>query len=360
MKPFALRGPVPTRFAWLAIAAWALSATFGRGAAAPAPTPVVIAVDGLKLVRNLPILLADRLGYFKAQGLAVTFKETAAEPAIDEQLVDGRIAAMAAYYHHTIVAQMEEGRPMEAVVTLAVTPGYQVLVSTRLKDRVAGSSALKGRRIVSGGEHSAKTTSANWLVLHAGLTPADYVRLSTGNKTKIANALRDGTADFVICPEPDASAYLAQGVAAPFADLYSVAGTRRALGSVFPSSVLYMSQRYVAAHPEVAQALVNALVDTLRYLNRHSVAEISALVPDVVAGEAKEPHVLEAGVQMFATDGRMPPEAAAREAEVISLQFPRYRGVKVDETYTNALVDRALQRDPGLHGAATPSGLPPT
>jgi NitT/TauT family transport system substrate-binding protein len=354
MKHFALRRHALTRFASLALAALAFGPIGGRAAVAPAPTPVVIAVDGLKLVRNLPILLADRLGYFKAQGLAVTFKETAAEPAIDAQLLDGRIAGMAAYYHHTIVAQMEEGQAMEAVITLAVTPGYQVLVSSRLKDRLSGPSDLKGRRIISGGAHSAKTTSANWLILHAGLTPADYVRLSTGDKTKIAKALKDGTADFVIAPEPDASSYLAQGVAAPFADLYSVAGTRRALGSVFPSAVLYMSPRYVAAHPEVAQALVNALVDTLRYLNRHSVAELRALVPDVVAGEAKEPHVLEAGVQMFATDGRMPPEAAVREAEVISLQFPQYRGVKVDETYTNALVERALQRGPALHGAAHP------
>jgi NitT/TauT family transport system substrate-binding protein len=327
----------------LAALAAACAALGSRGiAAAAAPVPVVLAVDGLKLVRNLPVLLADRLGYFHEAGLNVTFQETAAGPAIDEQLVDGRIAAMAAYYHHTIVAQMEEGKAMEAVVTLAVTPGYKVLVAARLKDRVAGLSDLKGRRIISGGEHSAKTTSANWLVLHAGLKSTDYTRLSTGDRTKIAAALREGAADFVIAPEPDADAYLAQGVAAPFADLYSVAGTQQALGSVFPSAVLYMSQPYVAAHPEVAQALVDALVHALGYLNSHSVAEIRALVPDVAAGEARDPGVLEEGVKMFATDGRMPAEAAAREAEVVSLQFPQYRGVKVAETYTNALVERAL------------------
>jgi NitT/TauT family transport system substrate-binding protein len=339
-------------FRLLATMAAACPALGGRGTAAAAEaTPVVVAVDGLKLVRNLPVLLADRLGYYRAEGLEVTFKETAAGPAIDEQLLDGRIAAMAAYYHHTIVAQMEEAKAMEAVVTLAVTPGYKVLVAARLKDQVSGPADLKGRRIISGGEHSAKTTSANWLVLHAGLKSTDYTRLSTGDRTKIAAALREGTADFVIAPEPDADAYLAQGVAAPFADLYSVAGTRQALGSVFPSAVLYMSQHYVAAHPEVAQALVNALVHALGYLNSHSVAEIRALVPDVAAGEARDPGVLEEGVKMFATDGRMPAEAAAREAEVVSLQFPQYRGVKVAETYSNALVDRAL-------AARAPAGRP--
>jgi hypothetical protein len=38
----------------------------------------------------------------------------------------------------------------------------------------------------------------------------------------------------------------------------------------------------------------------------------------------------------------MPGDAAEREAEVVALQFPQYRGVKVGETYTNALVERAL------------------
>src|SRR5579883_2617426 len=77
-------------------------------------TPAVIAVDGLKMVRNLPILLADRQGYFRDAGLDVTFKETSAGPETDAMLVDGCVAGMAAYYHHTIVAQMEEHEAVEA------------------------------------------------------------------------------------------------------------------------------------------------------------------------------------------------------------------------------------------------------
>ncbi len=307
------------------------------------PTPVVLAVDGIKVVRNLPVLLADRLGYFKDEGLAVTFKETAAEPQIDDMLMDGRIAGMVAYYHHTIVAQVEEGKTMEAVVTLAVTPGYKVLVAAPLKDKVSGLADLKGKRIISGGPHSAKSTSANWLVLHAGYQPSDYTRLSTGDKVKIAESLKNGEADFVIAPEPDASSYLAQGVAAPFADLYSVEGTRKALGSVFPSSVLYMSADYVKANPELAQHLVNALVRTLKYINTHSAAEIKKSVPDIVSGEAKDPKVLDEGVKMFATDGLMPPDAAAMEAKVVFVLFPQYKNVKIEQTFTNEFVAKALK-----------------
>jgi NitT/TauT family transport system substrate-binding protein len=313
-------------------------------AAAADPTPVVLAVDGIKMIRNLPVLLADHLGYYKAEGLQVTLKETAAGPDIDSQLVDGRITGMVAYYHHTIVAQMEEHKAMEAVITMGVSPGYKVLLAIGLKGQVNGPADLKGKRIISGGPHSAKTTSANGLVLHAGFQPSDYTRLSTGDKAEIARLLKTGGADLVVTPEADAETYLAKGVAVPYADLCSAEGTRRAFGSIFPSTVLYMSTPYVDEHPELAQHLVNAFSAALQYLKTHSTAEVAAQVPEIVAGEGKNPRVLAEGIKMFATDGLMPPAAAALEAKVVAVQFPQYGGVDVSKTFTNRFVTHAASQ----------------
>lgn len=305
-------------------------------------TAVVLAVDGISMVRNLPVLLTERLGYFKDEGLQVTLKETAVTPEVDAQLTDGRITAMVAYYHHTIVAQVEEKLPAVAVATLAVTPGYKVLLAPQVQGQVKAIADLKGRRIISGGTHSAKTTSANWLMLHAGLALGDYTRLGTGDKAQIAAQLKNGEADAVIAPEPDAGNYVARGVAVPFLDLYSMEGTRQAVGSAFPTTVVYMSAVYADSHPQVAQRLVNAFVRTLKYLNSHRVEEIARLVPEMTTGANQSPSVLREGVKMFATDGRTPPEAARAEAEVVAAQFPEYRAVKVAETFTNRFVEAAL------------------
>lgn len=321
-----------------------LSGFLALKAAESSPVPVVLAVDGISMVRNLPVLLTERLGYFREEGLAVSLQETAVTPDIHTQMVDGRIAGMVAYFHHTIVAQVEEGIPTRCVVTLAVTPGYQVLVAPRLAREIKTPGDLRGRRIISGGAHSAKTTSANWIIQHAGLSLADYTRLGTGDKKEIVAQLQSGAADLVVAPEPDASNYIAQGVAQPFLDLYSVAGTRTAVGSLFPTSVLYMSDRYLAARPEVAQKLANAFVRTLKFINRHGVEEIGRLVPEMTTGTNQVPAVLRNGVKMFATDGRMPADAALAEAAVIAAQFPEYKNAKIDATYTNAFVDRALAR----------------
>jgi NitT/TauT family transport system substrate-binding protein len=304
---------------------------------------IVLAVDGLKVVRNLPVLLADHLGYFKDEGLSVTLMETSASAKVDEMLTDGRVAGMVAYYHHTIVAQAE-GRACESVITMAVTPGYELLIANRLKGVVTSLAGLKGRRIISGGPHSAKSTSANWLMLHQGFQITDYTAIAPLDKAKNAALLRAGDADFVIAPEPEAGFYEAQGVASVFADLYSAAGTRSSFGAVFPSTVLYMSTPFANAHPELAHHLVNVFVRTLRFINSHPAAEIAALVPEIAANEGKEPRVLAQGVKMFATDGLMPDEAARMEAQAISARFPEYASVDIAKTYTNEFVAGVLKK----------------
>jgi len=47
---------------------------------------------------------------------------------------------------------------------------------------------------------------------------------------------------------------------------------------------------------------------------------------------------------MFAGDGRMPPEDAAREWKVLAEFNPKFKPVKVEDTYTNEYVDAALAR----------------
>ena len=340
MKP--RRASTFRTFCFLAVAAMALLARIAI-AAAPTDTKIVLAVDGVKVVRNLPVLLADHLGYFKDDGLDVTLKETAASAEIDAMLADGRIAGMVAYYHHTIVAQ-SEGRDCASVITMAVTPGYELLIANQLKGAVKSLSELKGKRIITGGPHSAKSTSANWLMLHQGLKITDYTAIAPKDKVSIAASLKNGEADFVIAPEPDAGFYAEQGVASVFADLYSVEGTRQSFGSVFPTTVLYMSMPYARAHPELARHLVNAFVRTLSFINAHSAAEIAALVPEIVAGEGKEPRVIAQGIKMFATDGLMPADAAQQEANAISALFPDYAKVEIAKTYTNEFVATVLKK----------------
>ncbi|AXF25908.1 nitrate ABC transporter substrate-binding protein [Burkholderia pyrrocinia] len=321
------------------------------GAAEPAapatdasPQRIVLLVDEIKAIRNFPVVLAERLGYLNDGNATVTVMNIRDDVSTADMLKDGRVDAVVAYYHHNVVNQAH-GIDTEAVVTLGVTPGAKVLVANQAKEKYPGVTDLKGARFIAGGAGSSKSTVANALVLAGGHGIGDYTRLGTDGKDKNVDALRNGTADFVVAPTPDGDVYESKGVATVFADLTSVDGTRRSLGSLFPSSTVYMSSARVRAHPEIARHLAGAFVRTLQYINSHSPEQIMAVIPPEISGKDRAAYlkVLKEEIPMFANDGRMPDDGATKEWQVLAAANPAYASVKVDRTYTNAFVDEALR-----------------
>ncbi len=333
------------RWPWRAalLAAFALTVG-GRAEPVPPGTRVVLVVDGIKEVRNLPAILAERLGYFKDEGLTVTLMEIRDEVSSEQLLMDGRADGAVAFYHHTILSQAE-GKWTEAVITMGGSPGLKVLVASRLKDQIKTVADLRGRKIFTGGPNSGKTTAANWLFVHAGLKPSDFTGLALLPRDEMAAALQSGAADAIVAHEPDATFYLSRGVAALFADLTSVEETRKNLGAVFPTTALYLANAFVQSHPALTQKLVNAFYRSLRYINTHTSTEILAQLPKEIAGKqqpaAVYAHNLKEDLPMFATDGRLDAAAATTEWQVMANYAKKFTGVKIAETYTNEFVDAA-------------------
>jgi NitT/TauT family transport system substrate-binding protein len=331
--------------ATLLLAALALLSPDLRAEDAASPKRIVLLVDEYKAIRNFPIIVAERLGYLSEGGAVVTVMNIRDDIPTAQMLMDGRVDAVMAYYHHNIVNR-SEGRNFEAIVTLGLTPGAKVLVANQVRDKYKAAADLKGARIIAGGAGSSKTTVANALVLAGGHQIADYVRIANESKDKIVAALKNGEADLVVAPTPDGDFYLAQGVASVFADLTTVEGTRKHLGGLLPTSTIYMASERVKSNPEIAQHLANAFVRALKYINSHTADEVAALIPAEISGKDRAAYlqVLKQEIPMFASDGRMPAEDAAREWQVLSEFNPKFKSVKVGETYTNAFVDEALKK----------------
>jgi NitT/TauT family transport system substrate-binding protein len=320
-------------------AAWALNA-----AAAPAPQPrIVLAVDGVEQTRNLPVLVAERLGYFKAEGLTVTLVDAPAQPSPVELMKDGRADGAVAFYHHTFMTQADDHLVTEAVATLGVSPGLKLMIATRLQGKVKTAADLTGLRIFTGGPNSGKTTATNWLVQHAGLAIDAYQPLKPTTERQMLQALKDGEADAVMSHEPDASAYAAAGAAFQFADLTSPQGTRAALGELFPSTSLYMPKTYVDAHPAEVQRLVHALLKANAFIRTHDAAAIAEVLPAHAVGKDRAAFVklLASDKQMFETDGRLSVPAARAEWRAMTALTPKYGRIDFAATYTNRFVDAA-------------------
>lgn len=318
--------------------AWALNA-----AAAPPQPHVALAVDGVRQTRNLPVLLAERLGYFTQEGLAVTLIDAPAKPTPADLMKDGRADGAVAFYHHTFMSQVNDGLMTEDVVTLGATPGLKIMVATRLRDRVKTPNDLRGLRVFTGGTNSGKTTAMNWLALKAGFGPGGYTPLKPTTPLRMATSLTSGEADAVVAHEPDASAYERSGAAFGLVDLESVEGTRATLGEAYPSTSLYMPKAYVEAHPQTVERLVRALLRAERFIRVHDAAAILEALPAGIEGGDRGAFLrtLASDKEMFETDGRMSPSAAGAELKAMAALTPEYRSVDITATYTNRFVDAA-------------------
>ena len=163
----------------------------------------------------------------------------------------------------------------------------------------------------------------------------------------------------------------ATGLVTPLYDLSTAAGTRAALGDVWPARCLYLAPRYIEAHPERVQRLVDVFVRTMRFINTHTAAEIVARMPagyfapdvsndlwaDYKQGKIEEIAKVQPGLTRG--DYSIPPSAARLAVNVLlHTDFDdspegRYRRaaarggkVRPETTYDNRFVERAMKEFP--------------
>ena len=303
---------------------------------------VILGVDGIGQPRNLPVLVAERLGYFRAESLTVTLVDAPGEPSPAALVKDGRADGAVAFYHHTFMNQTNEHQVTTSVLLMGGTPQLKLMVATRLQGKVKSPADLKGLKIYTGGTNSGKTTSTNWLLEHDGLGVRDYTPLAPTSPKAMAQALASGVADAVMAHEPDASYYKDSGAAFMLADLESVEGTRQALGSLYPATSLYLPRAYIAEHPDTVRRLVDACRKAVAYIKTHDAATIADQLPPKVVGKDRPAFImlLAQDKRAFEIDGQMPADAALMEWKVMTALTPKYGAINFADTFTNRFASR--------------------
>ena len=127
----------------LAMGTLALCLSFGAQANAQAieKPNLTLGVGGKGLLYYLPLTLAERLGYFKEQGLNVTINDFAGGAQSLQALVGGSIDVVAGAYEHTIRMQAK-GQDVRAVVELGRFPAIVIAVKKEKADQVKSAADL--------------------------------------------------------------------------------------------------------------------------------------------------------------------------------------------------------------------------
>ncbi len=324
----------------------ALSAAFAIAApvAHAADAPITIMVGGINKIIYLPAKLTEALGYFKDEGLNVELQSQPAGVDAENQLIAGAVQGVVGFYDHTIDLQAK-GKEIEAIAVFCKVPGEVELVSTKAAPTFNTMAEAKGKTLGVTGLGSSTEFLTRYLADRQGLASKDYSLLPVGAGNTFIAAMKQDRIQAGMTTEPTVSQMIKSGDAKVLVDLRTEAGTRAAIGGLYPAASLYVQNEWADAHKDQAGKLARAFARTMAYIQTHTAEQIAELVPRDYYGNDKALYVeaLKASLPMFTTDGRMPTGGPETVLRVLSTYKPQVKSKNIDlsKTYTNAFLATA-------------------
>jgi NitT/TauT family transport system substrate-binding protein len=309
---------------------------------------LTIMVGGIDKVIYLPAKLTEQLGYFKEQGLKVKLLTEPAGAQAENVLISGDVQGVVGFYDHTVDLQTK-GKCVQSVVQLADVPGEAEVVGTRKAAQITSPTAFKGLKLGVTSPGSSTDFLTQYLATQHGVPTSAYTTVKAGAGQTFIAALDNGGIDAGMTTDPTVAQLTSTGKAKILLDMRTEAGSKAALGGLYPSSSLYMNCDFVKTHKAAVQKLANALVKTLGWIKAHQPAEIAAKMPADYAGG--NPKLYEQAVAdsigMFNADGVMPADGAKNVLNVLARFSPNVKGkqndIDLSKTYTTEFASKAAQ-----------------
>src|SRR5258705_7638600 len=113
--------------------------------AAHAADKITLMVGGYEKIIYLPAKLAERLGYFKEEGLDVELLNEASGVDAENEMLTGAVQGVVGFYDHCVDLQTK-GKYIQSVVQLAHAPGEVELVSNK-HPQVKSMADLRGKSL---------------------------------------------------------------------------------------------------------------------------------------------------------------------------------------------------------------------
>jgi NitT/TauT family transport system substrate-binding protein len=330
----------------LSLSACRDSRTSSSGGGGGKGDTIKIMVGGIDKVIYLPAKLTEQLGYFKEQGVNVQLLTEPAGAQAENVLISGDVSGVVGFYDHTIDLQTKD-KCIESVLQLADVPGEAEVVAASKAGRITSPAAFKGKKLGVTSPGSSTDFLTQYLATKNGVPTSGYTTVKAGAGQTFIAALNNGGIDAGMTTDPTIAQLTNTGKAKILLDMRTEAGTRAALGGLYPSSSLYMNCDYVKSHAADVQKLVNAMVKTLGWIKAHKPAEIAAKMPADYAGG--DPKLYEKAVAdsigMFTPDGVMPADGAKNVLNVLAQFSPNVKGKKdsidLSKTYTTEFASKA-------------------
>jgi len=187
----------------------------------------------------------------------------------------------------------------------------------------------------------------SYLMIKAGLKPDDASFIGVGGGASAVAAMRHGQIDAISNTDPVMSELETAGDIQVVADSRTAEGSDKIYGGASPAAVLYMRPSFMRANPKTTQALVDALVRGLHWIQHHSPEQIADLMPPEYQGGNKTLYTtaIKKSLAIYSPDGKFDPAACANTLKVLQVFDDKVKAAKIDltQTYDETFVDEAAK-----------------
>lgn len=333
-----------------ALVATALAITFAGASAfaqgKPELTTVRLGVGGKPSLYYLPLSITERLGYFKEEGLEVEITDLQGGSKTMQALVGGSVDVVSGAYEHTITIQ-SKGQNIQAFVAQGRYPGFALGVSKAKAAAYKSAKDLKGMKIGVTAPGSGTQTFVEYLLNKEGLKGSDVAFIGVGSGSAGAAAVRTGKIDAISNIDPLITELESTGDVVVMVDTRTTKGTLAVFGSPMPAATLYTSKEFIAKNPRTVQALTNAMVRALLWIQKATPAQIADALPPAYLLNNRDLY-LAAYLKVregISPDGLFPREGVENTLKMLKEFDPATKAatIRLDDTYTNRFVEQALK-----------------
>ncbi len=316
-------------------------------AQAPEKPKLTIGVGGKALFYYLPLTIAERNGYFKAEGVDVEFQDFPGGARALQALLGGSVDVVSGAYEHTIT-QQAKGQNIQALV---LQGKYAGIVLGMPKDKAAlykSPADLKGMKIGVTAPGSSTNMFVNILLAKAGLRPDAVAIIGVGATAGAVAIMKRGEIDAISNLDPVIALLEGDGTIVPVIDTRTPKGMAEVYGGAYAAGCIYVPSDFAQKYPNTAQAVVNAMVRALRFIQQSTPDQIVAVVPtDYYTDKAAYKAALEKNIETYKHDGAIGMDAAQavyRDLKSFDPQIQAAPSVDLAKTFNMTFQQKAAQK----------------
>lgn len=315
--------------------------------AKPELASLSIGVGSRAAMDCLPLTVAERLGYFESEGLEVELREHGGGALALQAVLDGKDDVVAGPFSQTIGLQ-SRSQFFRAFVLICRAPQVAMGVSTRTMPGYRVLANLKGRKVGVGMAGSGAETVAGMVLTGAGLSLQDVNFVELGSVSAGLASVRAGKLDAISFGEPLMTMLEHKSDVRVVSDTRTLKGTQQLFGGLMPATCLHAPDEFVQKHPRTVQALANAIVHALKWLQTAGPSDIIKTVPDPYMFGDRSLYLasFNKAREAIAVDGLIAdegPRTALRAMGRLNADIHPAR-IELSRTYTNEFAKKAKEK----------------